>query len=155
MNTTAKTKYSIWVEVIAAMFILLFLYTAMNNVIYMTPRIVGVSFIPLLSKSPMIITWAVIVLEFVAALMLFIRRTRKAGFYLTFGLMTLHTAYVGYMLYTVSIFPKSFGTILPHLAWKPHLFLNSTLLLISLLAILLMRIEMKTQAPEVRPIVFT
>jgi hypothetical protein len=113
-----------WVRVIASLFIFLFVYTAVSKLFQFE------LFQSTLYKSPLIgeragfIAYSLPVIELFVAALLFFNRTLNFGFYLSFLLMVLFTAYISYMLLFEKNLPCSCGGILYILTWRQHLIFN-------------------------------
>ena len=155
MKKIIKTKHSTLVEIIAAMFILLFLYTALNKTYQIEPTSSVLRSLPVLSEAPDKFAWGVIIMEYIVALMLFIPKTRKAGLYASLGLMITFTLYITYMMIFVPDLPCSCGGIISRLTWKQHLFLNLFFILLALTGIRLMRKARTVKETDLVPIVYT
>ena len=116
---------------IAALFILLFAYTAMNKIMHYE------NFILTLSRSPLIAGWSqtiglsIIMIEMLLVLFLFFPSTRTYGLLFSAALMFLFTVYVGYMIIAGSRLPCSCGGIIQQLSWRNHFVLNIVLTLLS------------------------
>jgi hypothetical protein len=128
------------VEIIAALFILLFTYTALSKLFEYN------SFKNVLSKSPLIgsfspiIAIALPVIELVVSILLFIPVFKKVGLYGSLGLMILFTGYLGYMIMFTPNRPCSCGGILRQMTWTQHLIFN---ILFTLLAWIGIRLSSK------------
>lgn len=136
------------VEIIAALFILLFVYTAVSKLME------GVKFEVVLGKSPLIadyaafISWALPVTELLVALLLLFPRTRLLGLYSSATLMTIFTAYLAYMIAFTPKLPCSCGGVLRHMNWNQHLLFNVFFLLLALWGILLSKKSRKSTLAE-------
>ncbi|MEP7374700.1 MAG: MauE/DoxX family redox-associated membrane protein [Chitinophagaceae bacterium] len=124
------------IEIIAALFVLLFVYTALSKLSDLN------KFKWSLLGSPVkvytnIIAWSVPIVELIISILLFIPKSRKLGLYFTFILMSIFTSYIIYMLAFVSNLPCSCGGVIELMSWKQHLFFNSFLILLSILGIML------------------
>jgi putative oxidoreductase len=148
-------KNATWVEIISSLFILLFLYTALAKTYQITPTTSVLRSLPVLSKAPDTFASILVGLEYVAALLLFIPKTRKAGLYTSFGLMTMFTLYITYMMIFVPDLPCSCGGIISKLTWKQHLFVNVFFIILALIAIILMRRTATVKENNPIPIVYT
>lgn len=117
-------KKHIIIEVIASLFILLFLYTALMKLID------HASFKNTLRQSPLMLNFASIVTiilpiaELLISLALFFERTRKLGLYGSLLLMSLFSFYVGYMIRYSPSLPCSCGGIIRQMNWHQHLYFN-------------------------------
>ncbi|MBN8850516.1 MAG: hypothetical protein BGO55_31605 [Sphingobacteriales bacterium 50-39] len=112
------------VDIIASLFILLFVYTAMSK-LYESEKfkwVLGKS--PLISSFSDIISWLLPATELLVSGLLFMPRTRKIGLYSAFGLMTIFTLYIAYMILFAPKLPCSCGGIIQKMTWKQHLLFN-------------------------------
>jgi uncharacterized membrane protein YphA (DoxX/SURF4 family) len=132
-------KKSVLVEVIALLFVILFLYTGVAKLMEFDVFEEQLAESPILAPIASVVAWGMPVTEFIISLLLFFPRYRLKGLYLTSILMTLFTAYI-ITLFTISPeLPCSCGGILEALSWKGHLVFNSLLILLSLVAIRMQR----------------
>lgn len=125
-----------WViEITAALFILLFVYTGITKLADQS------SFRGVISRSPLIgqwstfLSWALPIVELSAAFLLFIPKTKKLGLWISLGLMTLFTGYIANMLLFSDHLPCSCGGVLQHLTWLQHLEFNLIFTFLSALSI--------------------
>jgi putative oxidoreductase len=153
-----RMKRSTVIEIIAALFILLFVYTATSKFFEFA------SFKYVLSKSPLIgnmapaVAWGLPIVELLISLLLFIPRTRRLGLWASFGIMVLFTGYLGYMIYFTPDRPCSCGGVLKQMTWKQHLVFNIGFTLLALLGLWLQRRQHRMQAKnndQVQHAVFT
>jgi hypothetical protein len=125
------------VEIIAAFFITLFIYTAINKLSAIS------QFQNVLSKSTLIgnmaypVSWIIPISELVIVVLLFFPATRPAGIYCSLFLMTAFTIYLVYMLAFASWLPCSCGGVLSQMSWKQHILFNISFILLALVAILI------------------
>lgn len=135
-------------EIIAALFILLFVYTATSKLLEFD------RFTYVLSKSPLIgdkapfLAWALPFLEFGISLLLFIPRTRRQGLWASLALMIVFTGYLGYMIYFTPDRPCNCGGVLKRMTWKQHLAFNFFFVMLAILAIWLGRKRLTVQPPD-------
>ena len=118
-------------SVIAALFIFLFLYTALNKFTGHQSFESVLHSSPLLKNASFILSWLIPFTELVITLLLFIPASRQTGLFYSFLLMSLFTAYIAYMVLNASQLPCSCGGILQQLSWQQHLLLN---IILSILA---------------------
>jgi putative oxidoreductase len=117
-------KRSTIVEIISALFILLFVYTAVSKLME------GTKFEHTLSKSPLIgnfsglIAIALPITELLVALLLIIPTQRLRGLYASAALMVLFTLYLSYMIAFTPKLPCSCGGVLKQMSWNEHLVFN-------------------------------
>ena len=111
-------------SIIAAFFILLFVYTAINKFMTRVQFAAVLNHSPLLQNFNTILSWSVPVTELVIAFLLFVPAYRRAGLLCSLVLMGLFTGYIAYMLAFASKLPCSCGGVLQHLSWREHLWFN-------------------------------
>ena len=127
------------IEIIAAFFIILFIYTAINKLSAIS------QFQNVLTKSPVIgkmaypIGWIIPVSELAIVALLFFPVTRSAGIYCSLLLMSAFTIYLVYMLAFSPWLPCSCGGVLSKMSWKQHILFNISFIVLALCAILIRR----------------
>jgi putative oxidoreductase len=127
------------VEVISALFILLFVYTAISKIReYYTLELILKDY-PLIGAFSSVISWALPATELIVALLLFIPRTKLLGLYCSAILMSLFTIYLGYILTFESKKPCTCGGMLQELSWPQHLIFNSLFILFAIWGIKLLK----------------
>ena len=132
-------KKSVLIEIIALFFVVLFLYTGISKLMELDVFVEQLYESPILAPIAPVVAWGMPVTEFIISLLLFFPRYRLKGLYLTFILMTLFTAYI-ITLFTINPeLPCSCGGIIEALSWKGHMVFNSSLILLSLVAIRMQR----------------
>lgn len=134
MKPTALSKI---IEIIAAVFILLFVYTATSKLLSHQTFLINLKKSPLIGFASSFLGWTIPVTEIIIAVLLFVPRYRRTGLLFSFGLMTVFTLYIAYMLMTSSHLPCSCGGVISKLTWQQHLWLNVFLTLIAATAIYL------------------
>lgn len=143
------------VEIISALFILLFLYTALSKSFGIDSTVNVLNKTPVLSGFAQEMAWAVVITEFIVAGLLFFPRTRNLGLYLSLALMTGFTVYIAYMMSFVPNLPCSCGGVISKMTWKQHLIFNIFFILLALMGILLGRKRVEQNDKENIPVVFT
>lgn len=119
-------------QIIAAIFIFLFAYTAISKLTAFNGFVFGISRHPFLKSIALPAAWAVLAAELLAAALLFFPSTRRVGFWITAILMSLFTGYIASMLLFSDIIPCSCGGIISSMSWRSHLWLNIGLVLTAL-----------------------
>jgi hypothetical protein len=131
------------VNIISALFIFLFTYTAFDKALKIT------IFKNTLSRSPLIgdwsgfVAWSIVVLEWLTVLLLIYPLLRLIGLWFSFFLMVAFTIYIAVMLLSASHLPCSCGGVLSNISWKNHLYLNCIL---TLLATVSLKLEKKNRS---------
>jgi hypothetical protein len=144
------------IEVIAALFILLFLYTAVNKTFQIGSTENVLKKTPMFSSFALEAAWGVVVTEYIISIMLFLPYTRKVGLYSSLVLMISFTGYIVYMKTFVSNLPCSCGGVISKLTWNEHLIFNILFTLLALVGILLMQKKFKLESKtDIIPVVFT
>ncbi len=135
-----NVKKSTILEVISALFILLFVYTAVSKLSDYQGFVATLSRSPLIGSKAVTIGWALPVGELLVSILLFIPKFRKIGMYVSLALMVLFTGYLIYMIYfDGGELPCSCGGVLNKMSWKQHLVFNIFFSLLGLLGVVLSR----------------
>lgn len=115
--------------------VLLFTYAAISKLLDFENFQIQLAQSPLLSAYAGIISYAVITIELLIALLLCINKTRLFSIYGTLFLMTGFTVYIYLILNYSDFIPCSCGGILEKLDWSQHLVFNFICVILSLLSI--------------------
>ncbi len=134
-----RIKKSTVIDVIAALFILLFVYTALSKITNITQFESVLNRSPLIENKAPLVAWGLPMIEFFVAGLLFIPSTRKLGLYSSLVLMILFTSYIGYMMVFVPTLPCSCGGVLSMMSWKQHLIFNLAFTILAFVSIILGR----------------
>jgi len=127
-------------EVIAGLFILLFLYTALSKLGEFAVFRHFLRGSPLIGRNAGMMAVLIPAGEILVALLLFLPATRRQGMLASLGLMLVFTAYLAYMLLFVPRLPCSCGGIISRLSWQQHFVFNVVLIGLALLGIQLHRL---------------
>jgi hypothetical protein len=122
-----RFRYSLFIDIISAVFILLFTYTAISKLGNLRSFRIVLTRSPLIGDKAVIMAWIVPLTELVVAGLLFFVSTRGLGLKASFLLMVLFTLYIGYMLVFTPHLPCSCGGVIRQLSWKEHLVFNIAL----------------------------
>lgn len=125
------------VEVICFLYILLFVYAAVNKLLDFENFQVQLAQSPLLSAFAGPISYIVLVVEVVIALMLSFQGSKKTGLYAGFSLMVMFTGYIVIMLNFSPFVPCSCGGILEDMSWTEHLVFNMIFVMLGYFGIVL------------------
>ena len=121
MMTVKKT---IFTNIISALFILLFVYTATTKLIEHENFRAVLSQSPLIAINATILSWVLPFLELFTATLLFIPTMKKWGFASSLTLMFLFTCYIAYMILFARDLPCSCGGVVSAMTWPEHLIFN-------------------------------
>jgi hypothetical protein len=134
------------IETILVLNVILFLYTGISKIMEYSEFEEQLADSPILGFAATPVALLLPWVEFVIVLMLVVPRWRLKGFYATFTLMVLFTAYIIGLFSIDKELPCSCGGIIALLSWKQHLVFNSIFILLNALAIRLQKREKREQA---------
>ncbi len=128
---------TVLIEIISALFILLFVYAAASKLIdYQKFRIqLGQS--PLLTAFAGRVSWIIPSLETIISIMLAFPRFRLFGLYASFSLMVMFTAYIIAITKFSDYVPCSCGGVLQNMSWNQHLVFNIAFVVLALIGIII------------------
>lgn len=126
-NLNIKQRQII-VDVIAAIFILLFFYTALHKSLDIRSTARVITKTTGLTTMADIIAWIVVGVEYMTSGLLLFSKTRRIGLITSLVSMIGFTLYIGYMLMLKSNLPCTCGGIISRLTWVQHLVLNCFLI---------------------------
>lgn len=125
-------------EIAACLLILLFVYAGLSKLLDYHDFRFQLGRSPYLEKFAGFASWLMPASEIGAAVLLAFRKTRTAGFYLSFLLMLLFTGYIFIMLRYSSFLPCSCGGVLEALSWQQHFYFNIFFVILSLVGVLVL-----------------
>jgi len=126
-------------EIIALLFVILFLYTGISKLIEYTVFKEQIASSPLLAPLSGFTAWSLPIAEILVAILLFIPRWRLKGLYASLVLMVLFTGYIIAILAFDEHIPCSCGGVIELLSWKGHILFNSVFIVLALIGITLAR----------------
>lgn len=133
-----NVKRSTVLEVISALFILLFVYTAVSKLSDYQGFVSTLSRSPLIGNKAGTIGWALPAVELLISALLFTPKFRRVGLYSSLALMVFFTGYLSYMIYFAGgDLPCSCGGVLNKMSWKQHLVFNICFTILGLLGAIL------------------
>jgi hypothetical protein len=124
------------IEIICALYILLFAYAALSKALDMEKFEVQLGQSPMLTSFAKLAAYSVPTIEILAAILLAFKRLRLIGLHICFTLMTFFTAYIVAITQFSEYIPCSCGGILQTLGWTEHLFFNIAFLALAAVAII-------------------
>lgn len=122
---------------IVSLFVLLFLYTAMSKILDYNEFRIQLGQSPLLTSFSGYAAWLVPTTELVVVVMLIFKRSRLAGLYASFALMTMFSAYIVSITRFSGFIPCSCGGVLKDMSWNAHLVFNLLFVTLGFIGILL------------------
>lgn len=131
-------RHKCLIEILSSLFILLFVYTAVNKLMEFSSFKTVLTQSPLIGSFAAVIAWFLPLVELGIASLLFFGSTRKAGFYAAASLLILFTGYICYMLLFSNQLPCSCGGVLKFLNWRAHLLFNVIWILVAMVGLRLM-----------------
>jgi len=148
MKISRTSLKNAFVETIALLYILLFVYAAVSKLLDFKNFQVQLGQSPLLSAFAKWVAVGVPVIELSIVLLLGSKKFKTLGLYFAYSLMAMFTAYIYILLNFSAFVPCSCGGILEDMTWGQHLAFNILFLLLAGTAILLatgIRLESKEQ----------
>lgn len=123
------------IDIIAYLFILLFLYTAANKIwkFHNFEWVLGT--LPIIGEFHKLIAYSVPTAEIITSCLLLVPLTRRDGLICSLLLMLAFTAYLLFMVIYTKDLPCNCGGVIAHLSWKQHIVFNLFFLAFSLIAI--------------------
>jgi hypothetical protein len=128
-------KKSTLIEIIAILYMSMFLYTAFSKWSDYTMTREQMALMPSLEPIAHIVVWLLPATEILITLLIFFHQTRKKGLYAATILMILFTIYIVYMMLFYPHLPCSCGGFLTELSWPGHLVFNGAFIGLGILAI--------------------
>ena len=129
-------------DIISALFILLFVYTAATKLIEHESFRAVLEQSPLIGVKANILSWLIPMVELITATLLFIPSFRKWGFASSLILMLLFTCYITYMILFATNLPCSCGGVISRMTWPQHLMFN---IFITALAAIALRVSFRNK----------
>ena len=124
------------IDIVAGLFVLLFLYTAIMKLRDSHLFIASMSHTPILRPFATFLAAVIPGVEIAISMLLFIPVTRFWGLLLATGLMALFTLYVAWILYSMKKLPCSCGGVIQQMNWRQHLLFNFSFLVAGIVSIL-------------------
>ena len=124
-----------FLEIIASIFIILFLYTGISKLMDFSTFKEQIAASPLLSSISYSLAVLLPIVEIIVAILLFIPKWRLPGLYASLSLMLIFTVYIIGILNFSQKLPCSCGGVLELLSWKDHLIFNCLLIVLAILGI--------------------
>lgn len=131
------------VEVIAALFILLFVYTSVNKLIAIRDLRIALKSYPVIGGISEIVAWGLPLTEVIVSILLLFRSSKLIGLYSSLALMCAFTLYLTYMLTFTDKHVCTCGGMLQILTWPQHLLFNIIFIFIAIIGIYLHRIQVE------------
>ncbi len=132
-----KTRWLMVPEIVAALYVLLFVYTGVDKLRNWE------LFRGALQKSELTADYAgllgtgIPLLELGIALAVIIPFTRWVGILVGTALMTAFTIYVAYMIAFSPLLPCTCGGLIQEMTWHQHLYFNATFVALGLLSLII------------------
>ena len=123
-------------NIISYFYIFLWVYAGMSKVLDFENFQVQLAQSPLLSAYAGIVSYAVIILEIIIAIILCFSQWRIWGLYASYTLMVAMTTYIFLILNYSDFIPCSCGGILEKMTWTQHLVFNIACVILSVIGII-------------------
>lgn len=138
-----KKQYHYFVVFSIYFHVLLFTYAAVSKLLDFENFQIQLAQSPLLSAFAGFISYSVIFIEFIIAVILCIPRIRLLGLYSSLFLMMGFSIYIYLILNFSDFVPCSCGGILEKLGWHEHLIFNLSSVLLLIIAIIFIEKQFK------------
>ncbi|WP_426477494.1 DoxX family protein [Chryseobacterium sp. CBSDS_008] len=124
-----------FVQIVSCLLAFLFIYAAFSKAIDFEAFQIQLAQSPLLSAFAGFISYGVLIVEVLVAILLLIPKTNRHGLYGSVGLMTAFTFYIYLILLFSDFIPCSCGGILEKMGWGEHLIFNIVFLSLAIIAL--------------------
>jgi len=141
------------VDIIAYLFILLFVYASINKLVDYKTFSIELGKSPLLTAFADWVAWGIPAIELVVVALLTVPKWCLAGLYAAFSLMTMFTAYIVAILKFSDYIPCSCGGVLQNMTWNQHLVFNIFFVLLGFVGIMLYEKEDPKDGAPLQPAV--
>lgn len=130
-------KYRLYIDIIAGLLILLFVYTALSkldNYSFFQAQLNLYPFIGLFGNA---LAWVIPSIELIITLLLLIPAYRTKGLMASLILLIAFTVYLLLMILYTPDLPCSCGGVIQSLTWTQHVFFNCGFILVTFIAVLM------------------
>jgi uncharacterized membrane protein YphA (DoxX/SURF4 family) len=141
---------NLFFELICLLYILLLVYAATSKLLDFENFRIQMGQSPLLSSFAGLLLFAVPAVEIIIAILLLIEKFRLIGLFSAYTLMVLFTAYIYILLNYSAFVPCSCGGIIQKLSWSQHIIFNSCFIVLSVIAVLLLRDNKTSDNPQIK-----
>ena len=122
--------YQVIPDIIVSLFVMLFIYTALQKLQSPETFIMSMKASPMLAPFSTFLAYLIPILEMLLVVLLILPFTRPVGLLGSIALLTLFTLYIVYMLVKSDKLPCTCGGLIQEMGWKSHLLFNSAFILI-------------------------
>ena len=143
-----KIRNQTVIDAVCLLYVMLFLYASVTKLLDFYEFRVQLGQSPMLTSFAGFVAWFIPGIEIIAVGMLMLARTRLAGLYLSFGLMTMFTFYIIAITQFSEYIPCSCGGVLQNMGWTEHLIFNIAFVLMAAVAVVLESKQEPLAAPS-------
>lgn len=122
-------------NIISSGLIFLFVYAALSKLTDYDLFVTQIGQSPILTTFASLLAWIVPIAELIISTLLVFERTRLAGLYSSFTILTIFTVYIFLASRFSEVVPCSCGGVLSQLSWSEHLLFNLVFLGASIIGI--------------------
>jgi hypothetical protein len=134
-------------DIIAALFTLLFVYTALSKLLDFNKFSTQLGQSPILTSFAGSIAWLIPSIEIIVGIILSIPKLRLLGFYFSLTLMAMFTSYIIVILKFSYNIPCTCGGVISKMSWNQHLFFNLLFLTLAAIGIIIQNKQEEQLAP--------
>jgi uncharacterized membrane protein YphA (DoxX/SURF4 family) len=142
----------LFLETVCLLYVLLFVYAAVNKLLDFENFQVQLGQSPLLSAFAGWISWLVPTTELIIAVLFLFPKWRVIALFAACSLMMMFTTYIFIILNYSSFVPCSCGGILEKMGWTEHLIFNGCFVVLAVLGLLIQRDQNHSQSGKMSPI---
>lgn len=136
MNFITNHK-NLLITIIAGLFILLFVYAAINKLIEFEKFQMEIAQSPVLTDYANYVAVLIPSIEILISILFLFPKFYGIAFYSSYALMVMFTTYIIVILNFSDFVPCSCGGILEQLGWKEHLIFNILFVILSIIGVIL------------------
>jgi len=144
-------KRTLVIDIIAAFFVLLFVYAAFSKLLHYATFAYQLSQSPLLSPIAAVLSWLLPAVELGIVILLLNRRWRFAGLFASFSLVLLFTWYITIIVFFSEYLACPCDSILLTITWNQHLVFDCICVLLSSTAVLLYQPKLPVKPQQELP----
>lgn len=129
-------KYRLYIDIIAGLLILLFVYTALSKLDNYSFFLAQLSLYPFIGLFGSTLAWVIPSMELIIAILLIVPAYRTKGLMAALILLIAFTVYLLLMILYTPDLPCSCGGVIQSLTWMQHVFFNCGFIMVTFIAVL-------------------
>lgn len=130
-------KYRLYIDIIAGLLILLFVYTALSKLDNYNFFQAQLNLYPFIGFFGNTLSWTIPAMELIIAILLLLPAYRTKGLMAALILLIVFTVYLLLMILYTPDLPCSCGGVIQSLTWTQHVFFNCGFIMVTFIAVLM------------------